>query len=218
MFIFFFCLINSQFHSFKVGLLCHSYLSFGFLCLRNVPCFFSMPVIFLRPGQTLAALDATACNIFGHNMLHTFGLHVAICCNMFDHVVSNLKTARFFVQYCGCWCCARLATFIQLCRTRAWVLGPVVACQGPGAHKHTHVATSGNDVVRCLQYYSHLESFMQELFALDVRALRLSTFLKSKSSFFQIFLPTEASLLSNFWPSSPTSILFGLLARFVLAF
>ena len=29
------------------------------------------------------------------------------------------------------------------------MLGPVVACQGPGAHKDPHVATSGNNVVRC---------------------------------------------------------------------
>ena len=129
----------SSLHSLKVGLLCHSYRSFSFLCLRNVPYFFSMPVIFLRPGQTLAALNATACDIVRRNMLHTFGHHVAICCNMFDDVVSNLKTARFFVQYCGCWCCARL--------------GPVVACQGPGAHKHTHVATSGNDVYNITHVY-----------------------------------------------------------------
>ena len=88
-------------HSLKVSLLCHSYLPFGFLCLRNVHCFFSMPVIFLRPGQTLAAFNATSCNIVGQNMLHTFAHHVVICCNILDDVVSNLKTARFFVQHFG---------------------------------------------------------------------------------------------------------------------
>ena len=29
------------------------------------------------------------------------------------------------------------------------MLGPVVACQGPEAHKDPHVATSRNNVVRC---------------------------------------------------------------------
>ena len=146
MIIFFFCPINYQFQS---GSAVSFLPAFGFLCLRNVPCFFSMPVIFLRPGQTLAAFNATSCNIVGQNMLHTFAHHVVICCNILDDVVSNLKTARFFVQHFGYWCCAGLATFIQLGRTRACVLGPVVACQGPGAHKHPHVATSGNNVVRC---------------------------------------------------------------------
>ena len=75
--------------------------------------------------------NATSCNIVGHNMLHTFGHPVAICCNMLDDVGSNLKMVKFFT---------RLATFKQNCCTRACALGPLVARQWPGAQKHRHFA------------------------------------------------------------------------------
>ena len=80
MFVFFSVL---SINSLKVGLLCHSYLPFGFLCLRNVHCFFSMPGIFLRPGQTLAA--------FQRNILQycwaKYVAHVCPpCCDMLQHV------------------------------------------------------------------------------------------------------------------------------------
>ena len=61
--------------------------------------------------------------------------------------------------------CCMLATFTKHCCTRACALGPLVACQGPGVHKHqrvalkmlhfdwpalsTHVATSCINVARC---------------------------------------------------------------------
>ena len=71
-------------------------------------------------------------------MLHTFGHPVAICCNMFDDVGSNLKTVKFFVEHFGC--CMMMYSFAQHCWTRACALGPLVACQGSGAHKRPHVA------------------------------------------------------------------------------
>ena len=85
--------------------------------------------------------NATSCNIVGHNMLHTIGDPVAICCNMLDDVGSNLKTVKFFVQHFGCCMmfCTRLATFTLLftqhCWARACALGPLLARQGPGAHE-----------------------------------------------------------------------------------
>ena len=36
--------------------------------------------------------------------------------------------------------CCMLATFTKHCCTRACALGPLVACQGPGVHKHRRVA------------------------------------------------------------------------------
>ena len=45
---------------------------------------------------------AHCCNIVGHNMLHTFGHPVAICCNMLDEAGSNLKTVK---------CCMMLYSF-----------------------------------------------------------------------------------------------------------
>ena len=82
---------------------------------------------------------------------------------MLDDVGSNLKTVKFFVQHFGC--CMMLYVFGHIhatlivafwmlhdvirvwprsrninCCTRACALGPLVAHQGPGAHKHRHVA------------------------------------------------------------------------------
>ena len=57
---------------------------------------------------------------------------------MLQHVGSNLRTVKFFVQHFEC--CTRLATFTQHCWTRACALGLLVACQGPGTRKHPHVA------------------------------------------------------------------------------
>ena len=45
--------------------------------------------------------NTTTCNIVGHNMLHTFGHPVAICCNMLDDVVSNLKTVNVVLVWPG---------------------------------------------------------------------------------------------------------------------
>ena len=93
----------SSIHSLKVSLLCHSYLPFAFLCLRNVHCFFSMPVIFLRPGQTLAA--------FQRNILqYCWAKHVAHvcppCCDMLQHVGR---------------CCIKFENG-QIFRARFWIL------------------------------------------------------------------------------------------------
>ena len=53
---------------------------------------------------------------------------------MLDGVGSNLKMVKIFVQH------PRLARFTQHCCIRAYALGPLVARQGPGSHKHRHVA------------------------------------------------------------------------------
>ena len=66
-------------------------------------------------------------------MLQTFGHPVAICCNMLDDVVSNLKAVKFFVQ---CFC-THLAAFTQHCCTRACALGPLVARQAWGISTFT---------------------------------------------------------------------------------
>ena len=55
--------------------------------------------------------------------LHTFGHPVAICCDMFHHVRSNIETVKFLVQQFG-----------------SLHLGVRVACQRPGAHKYRYVA------------------------------------------------------------------------------
>ena len=81
-----------------------------------------------------------------------------------------MKTDKYFEQHFGCCrCCTRLATFTQHSCTRACALGPLVARQGPGAHKPQHVAlkmlkmlpafgqpvqhvaTSSNEARRCVE-------------------------------------------------------------------
>ena len=68
---------------------------------------------------------------------------------MLQHVGLNLKTVKFFVQHFGC--CVTLYSFghvTQHCWTRACALGPRVVYQGPGAHKHPHVALKVFKVLR----------------------------------------------------------------------
>ena len=92
-------------------------------------------------AKRLQHFYARFCNIVGHNMLHTFGHPVAICCNMVDDVGSNLKTVKFFVQHFRC--CMMLNKSLKtalgnvLCSlVSACALGPLLARQGPGTHEH----------------------------------------------------------------------------------
>ena len=70
-------------------------------------------------------------------------------------------------------CCVCLATFTQHCWTRACVLGPIVACQGPGTHQHPHVAL---EMLRRLagssQMKGHRFDSMRSLFFLYLRPPR----------------------------------------------
>ena len=53
---------------------------------------------------------------------------------------SEAVNARYTFQPLWVSGCTRLARFTQHCCIRACALGPLVARQGPGAHKHRHVA------------------------------------------------------------------------------
>ena len=84
--------------------------------------------------QHLATLLGATCSV----RLGTLLRYVATRWMMLDQIWkrSNFSCRIFDVA----WCCSRLATFTQHCCTRACALGPLVARQGPGAHKHWHVA------------------------------------------------------------------------------
>ena len=120
----------------------------------------------LRSGQTLATFQR---NILQHCWAQHVACvwlpclrYVATCWIILDQI---WKRSNFSCNILNVgWCCTRLATFTftftQHCCTGVCALGPLVARQGTGAHKHwhvaciwparsTHAATSYNNVARC---------------------------------------------------------------------
>ena len=52
-----------------------------------------------RPNDRNISTQHHDRNIVGRNMLHAFGHHVAMCCDILGDVGSNLKMIRFFTQH-----------------------------------------------------------------------------------------------------------------------
>ena len=98
--------------------------------------------------------NATSCNIVG--------CPVVICCNMLDHIWKWSTFSCNILDVASC--CTCLVTFTQHCCTRACALGPLVVRQGPGAHKHWHVALKKLKMLRAFGQPVFFLSFFLYLF------------------------------------------------------
>ena len=139
----------------------------------------------LRPGQTLTTFQR---NTFGHS--------VAMWCNMLDQIwkCSNFSCNILDVA----WCCTCLARFTQHCWLRACALGPLVARQGPRAHKHRHVALK---MFKMLHAFGHPVEHMPQHHAkiLPDVALKCCERLARPLHCLQSFVHWSANWESHLW-------------------